>query len=153
MLFTGGLVPAGWSGTVFKRRRPVGSAVTLTDILPSAAVPESAYPSCDPHTVLNPTTTIQTHLTTRSAFTRSKELALEGKMWGSEGEEKEENRVQVKVLKSERGIDRTAEVGRVPKNCTQVKVKIKVIVWIVTWVRVKKYRIKNYSSRSYTAYL
>ncbi len=41
-----------------------------------------------------------------------------------------------------------AEVGRVPKNCTQVKVKVlveiftqvkvKVIVWIVTWVRVKK---------------
>ncbi len=27
-----------------------------------------------------------------------------------------------------------AEVGRVPKNCTQVKVKV--IVWIVTWVRV-----------------
>ncbi len=46
------------------------------------------------------------------------------------------------------------EVGRVLKNCTQVKVKVlleiftqvKVIVWIVTWVRVKKYWIKNYSS-------
>ncbi len=46
-----------------------------------------------------------------------------------------------------------AEVGRVPKNCTQVKVnvlveiftqvKVKVNVWIVTWVRVKKYRIKK----------
>ncbi len=43
------------------------------------------------------------------------------------------------------------EVGRVLKNCTQVKVKVlleifiqvKVIVWIVTWVRVKKYRIKK----------
>ncbi len=46
-----------------------------------------------------------------------------------------------------------AEVGRAPKNYTQVKVKVlleiftevqvKVIVWIVTWVRVKKYRIKK----------
>ncbi len=43
------------------------------------------------------------------------------------------------------------EVGRVPKNCPQVKVKVlleiftqvKVIVWIVTWVKVKKYRIKK----------
>ncbi len=41
------------------------------------------------------------------------------------------------------------EVGRVSKNCTQVKVKLlieiftQVIVWIVTWVRVKKYRIKK----------
>ncbi len=106
-----------------------GAGLSLKDAVPSAAqwhwltfcllLPsQSAYPSCDPHTVLNPTTTIQTHLTTRSAFTRSKELALEGKMRGSEGEEKEENRVQVKVLKYERGIDRTAEVGRVPKNCT-----------------------------------
>ncbi len=37
--------------------------------------------------------------------------------------------------------DQQAEVGRVLKNCTQVKVKV--IVWIVTWVRVKKYRIKK----------
>ncbi len=34
-----------------------------------------------------------------------------------------------------------SRVGRVPKNCTPVKVKV--IVWIVTWVRVKKYRIKK----------
>ncbi len=48
-----------------------------------------------------------------------------------------------------------AEVGRVLKNCTRVKVlleiftqvKVKVIVWIVTWVRVKKVSDKkNYSS-------
>ncbi len=55
-------------------------------------------------------------------------------MRGSEGEEKEENRVQVKVLKYERGIDRTAEVGRVPKNCTQVKVKV--LIEIFTQVKV-----------------
>ncbi len=45
--------------------------------------------------------------------------------------------------------DIRAEVGRVPKTWTQVRVlieiftQIKVIVWIVTWVRVQKYWIKK----------
>ncbi len=38
-------------------------------------------------------------------------------------------------------VNQWAEVGRVLKNCTQVKVKV--IIWIVTWVRVKKYWIKK----------
>lgn len=98
--FAGGSILTGSSGIVFNRCHPIGRAMTLTDILPSAAVP-SAYPSCDPHTVLNPTTTIHTHLTTRSTFTSTKELALGKKKRMREKKgKKEESRVWVMLLRS-----------------------------------------------------